>query len=178
MNIKHSITFNLIIFCLFLSGCGSETPEKVFGITVLNSNALSGFANQGMLRQIESPSVKLSESNSDPAPMKSKEIVNSKIEFAETNLKKIKDLKVTDETRDIINASAALYEYVIPVYKTEYIQLAELYDTGAPKEKIDMISKSINDKYFSGFEELYKNLISAGKKYAEKYKIKVNWGAD
>lgn len=104
--------------------------------------------------------------------------MNSKIDFAETSLKSIKDLKVTEDNKEIINASVALYEYVIPVYKNEYLQLAELYDTGAPKDKINIISESINNKYSSRYQELYKNLINSGKKYAEKHNIKVNWGTD
>ena len=169
----------LILFCcLFFTSCGSETPEKTFGIAVLNSNALSGFANNGMLRQIETTSQKLIEGSSETVPMKSREILNSKIDFAETSLNNIKDLKVTDDNKDIINASVTLYEYVIPVYKYEYMQLAELYDTGASKEKIDLMSESIHNKYSSRYDELYKNLINAGKKYAEKHSIKVNWGTD
>lgn len=175
---KLSITLFLILFFLYFTGCGSETPEKTFGIAVLNSNALSGFANNGMLRQIETPSEKLVEGSSETVPMKSREIVNSKIDFAETSLKSIKDLKVTEDNKEIINASVALYEYVIPVYKNEYLQLAELYDTGAPKDKINIISESINNKYSSRYQELYKNLINSGKKYAEKHNIKVNWGTD
>ena len=178
--ITQSLTFIpfILLFCLHFTSCGSETPEKVFSIAVLNSNALAGFANNGMLRQIESPSEKLVEGSSETVPMKSREIVNSKIEFAETNLKKVNDLKITDDTKEMILASQALYEFVIPVYKTEYIQLAEFYDTGAPKDKIDIISESIHNKYTSRYEELYKNLINTGKKYAEKHNIKVNWGTD
>lgn len=173
-----SFTAYLLIFCMLFTSCGTETPEKTFGIAVLNSNALSGFANNGMLRQIETPSEKLVEGSSETVPMKSREIVNSKIDFAETSLKSIKDLKVTEDNKEIINASVALYEYVIPVYKNEYLQLAELYDTGAPKDKINIISESINNKYSSRYQELYKNLINSGKKYAEKHNIKVNWGTD
>lgn len=170
-------TFTLI-FCIFITSCSTETPEKTFSIAVLNSNLIVGFAGSGMVRQLESPSVKLDEGSNEAVPMKRNDVVNSKIEFSETNLKNIKGLKETDDTKEMLDASKALYEFVIPVYKTEYIQLAELYDTGAPKEKIATFSESIHNKYFFRYDELYKNLINTGKKYAEMHNIKVNWGTD
>lgn len=178
MTKKHSAIALLFFCCLHFTGCSSDTPEKYFSIAVLNTNALNGFANQGMLRELESPSVKLSETSSEPVPMKRSEAVNSKIEFAETNLEKIKGLKETEDTMDMLEASQALYEFIIPVYKKEYMQLAELYDAGAPQDRIQSLSASIHDKYSSRYDELYNKLIDIGKKYAEKHNIKVNWGVN
>lgn len=174
----NSLKTLTIIFSIFFASCESETPEKTFGIAVLNSNLIVGFAGSGMDRQLESPSVMLDEGSNEAVPMKRGDVVNSKIEFSETNLKKIKDLKETDDTKEMLDASKAFYEFIIPVYKSDYIQLADLYDSGAPKEKIETFSESIHSKYSSRYEELYKNLINTGKKYAEKHNIKVNWGTD
>jgi ribosomal protein L15 len=136
---------------------------------------LVGFANSGQLRELESPSVKLAENSSQPVTMKRNEVIDEKIKFIETNLEKLKELKVTTDTKDILQTSLALYKYILPVYKMEYEQLAKLYDEGASNEKIQLLAQTINDKYYSHFNELYSKLISSGKLYAERNSIKVNW---
>ena len=81
-----------------------------------------------------------------------------------------------DDTRDILQASVALYEFVLPVYKTEYQQLARLYDEGAAREEIDSLAQAIETKYRSDFEKLSDRLAAASKPYAARHGIKVNWG--
>ena len=160
--------------CLLFIACSKVTPEKYFNTAVLNSNLLSGFANNGMLRQLESPSLKLGEDHGT-VQMKRIEVINDKIKFIEENFEKVKDLKETEDTKEILRASIALYEFVLPVYKKDYVQLAESFDKGAPEDQIKSESAAIH-KYISKYDELYKKLISAGKSYAEKNNIKVNWG--
>lgn len=174
---KKFASYGLLFYscCLILISCGTVPPEKYFSIAVLNTNLLFGFANNGMYRQLESPSLKLGEDHGTVV-MKRSEIINEKIKSIEESYEKVKDLKVTEETEEIIKASIALYEYVLPVYKNEYTQLAESLDKGIPEDKIQSESRAIHDKYYSGFTELNNNLISAGKLYAEKNNIKVNWG--
>ena len=162
-------------FCLFLISCSTVPPEKYFGIAVLNTNMLSGFANEGMYRQLESPSLKLGEDHGT-VQMKRIEVIKEKIKSIEENFEKVKDLKVTEDTKEMIQTSIALYEYVLPVYRKEYTQLAESFDKSVPEDRIKSESKAIHDKYFPGYDELYKKLTSTGKSYAEKNNIKVHWG--
>ena len=174
-------TFNLLFFSLCTSvliSCSNKTPENYFDIAVLNSNYLNGFANNGLSRELESPSVKLVENSTETVPMKRSEVIETKIQFIDGQYDKVKSLKITDDTKDIIEASLALYEFVVPVYKTEYTELANLYDNGAKPEQTEQLTKLIHEKYFPRFDELYKNLIKAGKAYASKHNIKVNWGTD
>jgi hypothetical protein len=174
---KRFIAFPVLIFCYSLfTSCNTATPENYFDIAVLNSNMITGFANEGLQRELDNPTVKLVEGTKDQtAPMKRKEIIDDKIHFIEPNLEKIKQLKQTDDTKDMLQASLALYEYVLPVYKNEYQQLARLYDEGAPREQIQSLEQSISNKYFPKFQELFNNLVAVGKTYAEKHNIKVNW---
>ena len=126
-----------IALCLSLVSCDTATPENYFDRAVLNCNLMHGFAGSGLRRELESPSVKLSETgNGETIPMKRKEVIGNAITSLEANFEKVKKLKETDDTRDILQASVALYEFVLPVYKTEYQQLARLYDEGAAREEI------------------------------------------
>jgi hypothetical protein len=130
---KKYIPAGLLFFCccLLFTACNTATPERYFGVAVLSSNMFQGFADEGQLRDFESPSVKMAENNGQPVPMQRSEVIGTKIEFVEGNFKDLKDLKETADTKDILQNSLALYEYVLPVYKNEYVQLAKLYDTGA-----------------------------------------------
>ena len=162
-------------YCMLLTSCYKPSPEKYFDIAVVNSNTLVGFADDGMLKELESPAVKIAGGSGKPPAMKRSEIMSAKIQIAEDNLKKVKLLKETGDTKDMLQTSIALYEYVLPVYKNEYQQLAKLYDDGASKEQIQLLVQTIYDKYYAGFEALFNKLIAVAKPYAEEHNIKVNW---
>ena len=173
---KQCILSAALFFCLFFSACTPIPAEKYFGVAVLSSNFLVGFANSGQLRELESPTVKMSEKNGQPEAMQRKEVIGSKIEYVEKNLQNLKELKETADTKDILQASLALHEYVLPIYKNEYGELAKLYDEGASKERIQQQAQLIEEKYFAHYDQLFNRLIAVGKLYAEKHAIKVNWG--
>jgi len=174
---KKNLFLVTFIFCYGLfTACNTATPQDYFDIAILNSNMMHGFANRIQQSELESPSVKMVDGSKDKfEPMKRKEVIESKIQFIEESLEKVKRLEETEDTKDILQASLALYNYVLPVYKNEYQQLAKLYDDGAPKEQIDLMEHSIEEKYYPKFEELYNGLAAAGKPYAERHNIKVNW---
>ncbi len=164
-NLQKTMT---VLFCsILIFSCSSTTPETYFNTAVLNTNMFAGFGSNGILRQMGS---------GEADKTYNKKQMDVKIKFIEENFEKVKDLKQTDDTKEMINASLALYEYILPVYKTEYVKLAELFDSGAAEAEIQSFNKSIQDKYYNGFKELYDNLIRIGKMYAEKHNIKVNWG--
>ncbi|MEI9810085.1 MAG: hypothetical protein WDO16_20680 [Bacteroidota bacterium] len=153
-----------------------STPENYFDRAVLNTNTLVGFANDGLQRELDQPSMKMVNGDKDhPVQMKRREIMDNKIRFLEEDMGKLNGLKETDDTREMLQTSKALNEYVLAVYKNEYQQLAKLYDDIADKDQVQSLIQSIHDKYYAGFDELYKKLIAIGKSYAEKHSIKVNW---
>lgn len=170
-----SSLLSLFSYCLLLTSCTTATPEKYFEVAVLNSNMLVGFAGDGQLRELEASSMKMGKTKDEFAPMQRKEVVSSKISFVEETLKKVKSLQETADTKDIRQASLALYEFVLPVYKNEYMNVANLYDAGASKEKIQTAVQAINAAYIAKFDALYNKLIGSGKLYAAKHSINVNW---
>ncbi len=165
-----------IVLALLLVSCDTATPENYFDRAVLNCNLMHGFAGSGLRRKLESPSIKLSEDRKTQAPMKRKEVIDSDTASIEANFEKVKKLRETDDTREILQASRSLYEYVLPVYKTEYQELARLYDEGAPRDEIDALARTIETKYAEGFATRYDQLTAVAKPYAARHNIKVNWG--
>ena len=166
--------FLLLLTVSAMYSCNTASPEKTFDIAALNCNLIYGFADRMMEEQLASPSIKLvDEKTNATAPMKRKEVIDQKIQAIEDNYNKVKDLSVNDENKAMIEASKALYEFVLPVYKNEYTELAKLYDENAPQEKIDAIQRTIIDKYQKRFNELYDNEIKLGTAYAEAHGIEV-----
>jgi hypothetical protein len=140
---------------------------------------MHGFAGTGGIeRELKQPSIKLVDpAKSETAQMTRKEVVEKQLVFIEHAYEKVRELPQTDDTKDILGASLALYEYVLPVYKNEYQQLARLYDAGAPESEIEAFRKHIRDRYKVGFQSHMDALLVAGKSYAAQQGIKVNWNA-
>jgi len=172
---KNIRSLGVLICCaILLTACNTTSPERYFDIAVLNSNMFTGFADDGLLLQFESPSAMMAE-NGTVVAMKRADVAEQNIHFTEEAFEKLKDLKQTTETKEMLQTSIAMFEYILPVYKNEYKQLAKLYDEGASKEKTAAYAKAIREKYVEGFKNIYNKLISIGKVYAEKNNIKVNW---
>ncbi len=75
----------------------------------------------------------------------------------------------------MVQASLALHEYVLPVYRDDYQRLAKLHDDGAPQGAIAQLSASIATKHGAQFSALSDRLTAAGKAYASRHDIKVMW---
>jgi len=173
---RHLLPFTAIAACCLVVSCDSAPPESVFGRAVLNLNMFHGFAGPMMEGQIRQPSMTLGGADGKQVvQMTSKEVVDTKITFAEDSYEKVRNLKESEDSKAMIDASKALYEYIIPVYKNEYQALAALYDKKAPQAEIDAMSQSIRDKYAAGYEERTAAVIAAAKPYAEKHKLRVKW---
>jgi len=169
--------FIVIAAVAMLGSCNTADPRKCFDVSVLNTNLYVGFADRGFLMQFEHPGVKLVEGTTDQtATMKRVELLTEKIQFAEKNLAKIKAFRATEDSKEVIAASIKLHEFMIPVYKNEYLDLAEQFDSGAPAEQIQKIALAIEAKYSGEFNKLYDDLIRKAKPYASRNNIKVHWG--
>ena len=169
---KKLPSFLLLVSSLFVA-C-TTTPDEYFSLTTLNCNLIFGFAGRGMEYELANPSVKLvDEKTMATATMTRAEVIDAKIETIETNFEKVKALSITDETKEMINAALALYEFVLPIYKNEYKQLASIYDKKASAEEIAGMEKTIREKYAEKFEKLYNAVHTKGLAYAEKNGIKV-----
>jgi hypothetical protein len=166
----------LCLLVIVITSCNTQSPEKIFSQAVLNTNLFFGFAGNAEFRQLESPSVKLVPGTTDKTvPMKRAEIIQDKIDMLSVSFNKIKKLSASGDAKVMVESSVALYEYILPVYKTEYMQLAKLYDERAPVEQIEQLSELIQSKYQPGFIVLKDKLTVAGKVYAQKNNINVRW---
>ncbi len=166
----------LVALSCLVASCEQVTPNDYFGRAVLNLNMFHGFAGTRMESELKQPSMKLADvGGKEVVQMTRKEVVDGKIQFAEDAYEKVKKLRETDDAREILNASKAVYEYILPVYRNEYQELAKLYDSKASQSEIDALSQTIRGKYGEGFQTRMDAVVAAGKPYAERHGLKVQW---
>lgn len=159
-----------------LVSCNKASPREAFGAAVLNSNLMHGFAGPALQRELEQPSVKMA--GDDPArtvPMTRAEVIDAKIQAIEASLAKLRALKVDEDAKAMVAASAALHEFVLSVYRDDYRKLAGLYDRGAGAEEIRAMEQGIGQRHRARFAELSAAVTAAGKPFADKHGIQVQW---
>jgi hypothetical protein len=170
------IFIKLFLLAIVSGGCTDQSPENIFSQVVLNTNLFFGFAGNADFRQLESPSEKLVPGTTvKTEPMKRVEIMQDKIEALSRSYDKVRKLSTNGDAKEMAESSVALYEYVLPVYKNEYMQLAKLYDDGATADLVQQLWTLIQTKYQNGFVILKDKLTAAEKEYATKNTINVKW---
>lgn len=176
MKIKHVAYLFILGLFLTLTACTTATPENYFDRAVLNSNMFNDFASEAFTRQLVATTVHYEGDKSPRQPNPAQTMVDAKAQYIAKALKDVKALKQTDDTKEMLQTSIALHEYVLPVYQNEYKALAKLCDDGGTKEDIASLALEIDNKYAAHFEELLEKLTNLGKAYAKQHNIPVNWG--
>lgn len=167
---------SLLALCwsFLLTSCNTATPENYFDRAVLNTNLFSDFASDQFTNMLVAYTVK--HEGVQQQNITATQVVENEVLSIEKALHDVKALPETDETKEMLQTSIALHEYVLPVYKNEYRALAKLCDNGAAKEDIAAKGQEINSRYAKQFDELSEKLTSLGKIYAKAHNINVNWG--
>lgn len=180
-NIMKKISTLIFLYLstfVFLISCNRPSPDQFFQTTVLNTNVLVGFATERFTKElvdntIEFPDVPASKKNGDEA----QQIIQSKIGYIEQTIQRIEDATPPDEDGETIKVkSLELYNFVLPVYKKEYLDLAKLCDTKRPEADIAAASTKVIETFGPSFEERYVALLELGKAYAEKHSLNVSFG--
>ena len=63
----------------------------------------------------------------------------------------------------MVQISIRLHELVLQAYKTEYLELAKLYDEGGSEGERLLKAQEIDTKYLAGYQTLFRRLIELGK---------------
>jgi len=161
-----------------LQSCKMEnTPEEYFDITSLNTNLFMEFGARDFKRMGEAKSASqlmaYDERGTFPAKSYEDHILRFKIPFINQAIEKIKDLKPTEETTPMINASLDLFNYVKEKYQTDYVKIARLMDNKAPKEEIEKAIFEMETVTFATFDQKYKKLWDLALPYAKEHGIEV-----
>ena len=108
---------------------------------MLNVNPITPFGGQAAFNSLPQPSVKLVPGTTDQtAPMACREIVINQMQSVEANLGKLKVLPDSEETREMVQISIRLHEFVLRAYTSQALsqRLIEPGKTYATKHNINV----------------------------------------
>jgi len=167
----------LLVGTILFSACTSLSPSQFFEKVVLNTNIIADFGTEQFTSHLVA-AAQYSDQNRDEeareddrARNEAKFIVNAKISYLEKALENVKHISADKDNEDIKNIVIELFEYTLPVYKNEYMDLAKLCDTQADSKQIEELTQQIAEKYNDRVELLFSGLRVKAKAYVEKHQI-------
>jgi len=168
--IKNVLTI-MVAFVLLVS-CQKETPQKVVEKTVLKANLLTANYGIGYFEQLKelqkNEYLKYYDNDGEEyAATFSQYLHKVTIPDLEKSLKDVQKLEVNEDSKELINASIALFEFCIGFYEKDYAEIAYMYDEGKTQQEINMLINEFEAKSFQEFKEKTLKLDEAAKIYAE-----------
>ncbi|MBB2148006.1 hypothetical protein [Pedobacter gandavensis] len=161
---------------VFFSCNLNTSPDKFFGVAVLNTNFVNDFGTDRLAKHIQLETLEFADRPSTKKKGdEAQNAINNKILYMEKVVKDVMELPENDDTREIKALSLSIFEYVIPVYKNEYTAYAKLCDEKGPEDQKELIIQNIEKKYVPHFEEKLALLLDKGKAYAQKHDLNVKW---
>jgi hypothetical protein len=172
-NLIKSMTWWILCTVILLStGCSliSVSAEEYFDKAALNANTISNFGSEYFAKR----EYFLKNTSGDGGVMKSAvTYLEYSINQSEKHLADIKGLPPTTETKPMIDASIDLYQFMIESYKTDYMPIAKMIDSQAPKADIDKAMSDLEAKSYNSFVEKQNKLWQLAQKYAKDNGIKL-----
>jgi len=162
----------LVLLAITTQSCTTDTPDSYFGKTTLNVNKYSqmGATDFQRMREFHDQNALYAKVNDEFIPSDSFEahIKTYKIFNIETDIENIKKLKPTEETKEMINASLAVFNFIKSKYETDYVKIAKLMDDKVGKEKIDTAIQKFEEQNLSKLDKKLKALFDIAMPYAKK----------
>ena len=170
--------FLSILMLFILQSCKMEnTPEEYFDRSALNTNLFMEFGGKDFktMEQNKKANQLLAFDDKSMFPAKSYEdhVLRFKVLQINQSIEKIKDLKPTEETKPMIDASLDLFNFVKKKYETDYIKICRLMDKNSSGEEIDKAIVEMESTSFPIFDQKYKKLWDLALPYAKNHGIKV-----
>lgn len=176
---RTTVILSLIATCILGAvACNRPSADQFFQTTILNTNILHEFAAEQFTKTLWSTTVSYEDNASSATQTaEAKQIVEAKVAYVEQTITRIEAMTPPDEDAEIIKAkSLDLYRFALPVYKNEYMTMAEMCDKKSSEEEVQKLGADIIEKYSAGFEERYDQLLLLGKAYAEQHSLNVQFG--
>ncbi|MDR7212416.1 hypothetical protein [Flavobacterium piscis] len=175
--------FKKIITLLFLSGfifsCNlvNDSPDSIFKLIGLNANKVPSsfglifkeFRLQKAKGRLQVPAA----DNKSRRPATCVEAVNYFYSNTFTeDIKKIKKLNKTEETKPIIEAGIELFEYAQEIHRNDFPKIAKMIDEGKSDEEIDLAAKQLDDTKGIELDKKHEKTMKLLLPYADKHGIK------
>ncbi|WP_146052862.1 hypothetical protein [Aquimarina sp. I32.4] len=176
---KRRLTLILLILATSLQSCNFDTPENYFDRTTLNINKYLELGGKDFdsMKQLKSSNMLYGNVDGEYKPVDSYEthVRTLKIPTITEDLDKIKALKVTPDTKDLITASLDVFTFIKSTCEKDYIDISKLLDSQAPSYQIEAAIQKLENS-LSEYDTKRATLMKIAKSYAEKHKINVDFG--
>ena len=175
---KSKLIF-IISILLFLQSCNFHKPEDYFGRTTLNVNNLRlvgrthfeqmilGKENSSLYASIDGKLQK-----TDNCELYVKTAMTPSYEHYITQ---IEELKPTADTKEMIDASLDLFNFILEKHNIDYIKIAKLIDANADKKIIEAAITKFEEDNFPIIGIKVNHLFKIAKPYAQKHHLNVTW---
>ncbi|KAA2242942.1 hypothetical protein F0L74_10480 [Chitinophaga agrisoli] len=160
---------------LSLSACNMTTPEEYFDRTVLNANLISHFGGKEIYDMLQGDPQSYDEKSKKMVPSSYVDQVKWRIGSTEKAYKDILEMKETEETKAMLEASKDLFSFAVDKEKNGYLSIAAMKDAHAPDDSIKQAVSNFDQQYQDTFGQKYDKLMELGKAYADKNHLKVGF---
>ncbi len=168
-------TFLLLLVLAFCS-CQQTSPDKVIGVTVLNTNQVTAFFRPRFFSEL----LERKKQNSIPVIKDGKTDMNGTamdyvkmmaIDRVNGALTSVNEIEETEETKPLIGASKDLLEFGKKIFENDYVAVAKMIDEGKPQTEIDAAISSIFETNDAALTQKVKILDDLAMPYAKKHGV-------
>lgn len=161
----------LVLLCtILLQSCSSYTPEQYIGRTTLNANKFIDFGSRKINSMIAQRDADMLYEMDGGEMVKTKSIEKHVETFLLTDIsndiEKIEALSVAEDSKEMIEKSLALFNYVKDSYEIDYITIAKLVDANGNSTEIDKLIRELDNEKQSKIVEMHNELLDATVLYA------------
>jgi len=161
----------LFLTAVLTQSCSSDKPEDYFAKTTLNVNKYSnmGSADFQQIIEIQSVNAMYAEVDGEFVPTNSYEahVKTLKVYEIEKDIEKIKNLRATEDTKEMINASLEVFNFVKSKYETDYVKIAKLMDDKVDQNKTDLAIRDFENQNLQELNEKINALHDIAIPYAK-----------
>ncbi|MDR2234427.1 MAG: hypothetical protein LBE56_15045 [Tannerella sp.] len=171
-----------IILLVFVVACNftGERPGKIFDSIALNANKIPrSFEYQFrdmMIRKEDNSLIVVDYKTNEMKKATCVEYVASHYAIMfDSDLENIKSLKVTEETKPIIDAGLELFRFADEIYKNDFPKIAQMIDDGKPEEEIKAVVQELDETKGIELDSKYETMMDLMIPYADKHGVKYDF---
>lgn len=173
--------FNPFYYLLisFFAACSllSNNPEKVFETIALNGNKIpyrfeSHFKEIIERNKVYGLQMPTGKDNVEMRKATFSEYVNyTYTKTFDEDIKKVKELQQTDETKPIIDAALEMFTYADEIYKNDFPAIAKMLDEGKSEEEVYAAIQQLEEAKGAELQDKKEKVMSLIIPYAEKHGV-------
>lgn len=170
------LSYLLVSGLLFSCNLFNDSPNRVFELIGLNANKIpSSFLTVFKEYQQQKLNGTLQTLADDKKSMRPSNCVEA-VDFYYSNtftedIKKIKKLSKTEETKPIIEAGLELFEYAQEIQRNDFPKIAKMIDDGKSEEEINLVAQQLDDTKGVELDKKYEKVMKLLLPYADEHGV-------